>query len=72
MTVNYPHAMFHTGTREYQTRPPSNCPTARRAWDILAADGPIKSMMLIEGYWSCARENGNIDGIENTVSDRYV
>lgn len=71
MTVNHPHAMFRTGTRWYTARPPSGCRAARRAWDHFAADGKLKSMMLIEGYWSCERENGDIEQIENTVSDRY-
>lgn len=71
MTVNHPHAMFRTGTRTYTARPPSGSRAARRAWDAFAADGPLKSLLLIEGYWSCERVNGDIEQMENTVSDRY-
>lgn len=71
MTVNHPHAMFRTGTREYRARPPSGCRAARRAWDILAKDGLIVWMTLLDGYWGCERPDGSISEIENTVSDRY-
>ncbi len=74
MTVNHPHAMFRTGTRVYKSRPPANCGTARKAWDILMAanpDNPLKDMMLIEGYWMCELQDGTHDDMENTVSSRY-
>lgn len=57
--------MFRWGSRTYTKRPPSNCYSARRAWDLLSEKGPIVSMMLIDGYWSCERENGDLDDCEN-------
>lgn len=57
--------MFRNGGRVYTKRPPSNCYSARRAWDSLLKDGPIVSMLLIDGYWSCERPNGDIDDREN-------
>lgn len=65
------HAMFCTGKRKYEKRPPSNCRAARRAWDVFAKDGPLLWMTLLDGYWGCERPDGKIDEIENTVSDRY-
>lgn len=73
MTRNYPHAMFRTGTRKYTKRPPSNCKTARKAWDYFAAKGgPIKWLSLLDGYWGVERvDGGQIEEIENVFSSRY-
>lgn len=72
MTVNHPHAMFRTGTRTYTTRPPSNCKTARRAWDFFAKEGPIVWMSLLDGYWGVQRPgDGPIEEAENIFSSRY-
>lgn len=71
MTRNHPHAMFRTGTRKYTKRPPSNCKTAQLAWDVLAKDGPIEWLTLLDGHWGACRPDGSISEIENTMSSRY-
>lgn len=59
-------SMFRTGARRYKSRPPANCRSAREAWDIHAKKGPIVWLQLLDGYWGCCRENGDIEEIENT------
>jgi len=57
--------MFRDGTRRYTSRPPSNCKSARAAWDHHAESGPIVWLQLLDGYWGACRENGHIDEVEN-------
>lgn len=59
--------MFRWGSRVYTSRPPANCRSARQAWDRLSARSPvpIKDMHLMDGYWTCERENGELDDCEN-------
>lgn len=65
MTVNHPHGMFRSGTRQYLTRPPSNCRRARAAWDRHAETGHVVWLQLLDGYWGAMREDGHIDELEN-------
>jgi hypothetical protein len=65
VTVNHPHGFFRTGTRTYFDRPPANCRRARAAWDYFAETGPIVWLHLLDGYWGCERENGDIEEIAN-------
>lgn len=72
MSVNYPHAMFRTGTREYRERPSANCKAARRAWDSFAMGGEIEWIHLLDGYWGCKRPgNDVIEEKGNIFSTRY-
>jgi hypothetical protein len=65
------HSMFRDGTRRYTSRPPSNCRSARAAWDVHTAKGPVIWLQLLDGYWGAMRQNGDIDEIENTfLADR--
>lgn len=59
------YAPFRTSNKFYTSRP-SNCRSARQAWDILAKDGPIVSMRLLDGLWMCERPNGDLDDVDNT------
>ncbi len=68
MTVNHPHSLFRTGTRRYESRPPSNCRRARAAWDYHSKDGPVMWLQLLDGYWGAMREDGCIDECENLIS----
>lgn len=64
------HCMFRTGTRQYTSRPPANCRSARMAWDAHLQNGPIVWLQLLDGYWGACRENGNIDELENLFETR--
>jgi hypothetical protein len=59
------YGVFRTSHKFYKSRPPANCVTARKAWDLLAQKGPIVSMRLLDGLWMCERENGDLDDVEN-------
>ena len=59
------YGVFRTSWKFYRSRPPANCRSARQAWDLLARDGEIVSMRLLDGLWMCERPNGDLDDIEN-------
>jgi len=59
------YGVFRTSHKFYYSRPPANCVSARQAWDVLVADGPIVSMRLLDGDWFCERPNGDLDSVEN-------
>jgi hypothetical protein len=60
-------AIYRTGTRFYTSRPPSNCRSARKAWDRLAAkkDVPLVELMLMEGTWSGGYADGTSAIVDN-------
>lgn len=64
MNLNF-HSMYRTSNKFYTSRPPSNCPTARHAWDRLLKNGPIVRLRLLDGYWGAERTDGTWDAIEN-------
>lgn len=66
MNPNF-HGMYRTSDKFYTSRPPSNCRRARKAWDRLLQDGPIKRMRLLDGYWGAEREDGTWNDIENCL-----
>lgn len=67
------HSMVRSSDRVYTSRPPANCRTARSAWDYLTkGHGPLKDMMLIEGYWNAETVGGDVVGEENVFSSRYT
>jgi hypothetical protein len=71
----HPSNIFRTSDKFYTTRPPANCKAARVAWDVLAAEGPMLSMRLLDGYWMCKRSadpQADMDEIEATVVARMV
>lgn len=65
------HCMFRTSYKRYTKRPPSNCPSARTAWDTHAdmgakrGHGNIVWMRLLDGYWGALFEDGEILEVEN-------
>jgi len=71
VTVNHPHAMFRSGTREYLSRPPANCRAARRAWDRFAAEAPLKAMSLVYAIGCASARTVTWIRSKTTVSDRY-
>jgi len=60
------YGVFRSSDKFYKARPPSNCRSARLAWDQLITSGPILRMRLLDGYWGAERENGDWDDVENT------
>lgn len=65
------HSAFRTSDKRYTQRPPSNCRTARDAWDwhtengTKLGKGKVLWMRLLDGYWGAQFENGDLDEIEN-------
>jgi hypothetical protein len=60
-------AIYRSGTRFYTSRPPSNCRSARAAWDRLATkkNVPLVELMLIEGTWSGGYSDGSSAIVDN-------
>jgi hypothetical protein len=60
-------AIYRSGTRFYTSRPPSNCRSARAAWDRLTAkkDVQLIELMLMEGTWSGGYADGTSAIVEN-------
>ena len=63
------YAAFRTSDKMWRSRPPANCRAARLAWDMLADDGPVATMRLVDGLWMCQREkDGHVaDEVDATL-----
>lgn len=70
------HTLFRSSGKRYTKRPPANCKTARKAWDIhaktgaAAGKGGVAWLQLLDGYWGAQFENGDLDEIDNCVANR--
>lgn len=62
------HPLFRSSDKRYTARPPSNCRTAREAWDYLTDPkrGAIVCLWLDDGYWNAEYADGTYDDVENT------
>lgn len=57
------YACFRT-SQTFHVERPRRRSSAQIAWDILARDGEIVSMRLLDGLWMCKRPNGELDEID--------
>lgn len=66
-------AAFRSSSKEYRSRPPSNCRAARRAWDLLAGEGDLRKLGLLGGAWFGWYVDGSSESVDaGLVTDNSV